>query len=165
MSGVSTHSNNIAKEKDKNSKQWLLTLMLLQYLSHMVLPLLLFSLHMYIHNNYCGYTCTCRQNSKSGKTMCYLSCTLVCNNSSSYEQLSLFFGPTIYVYHVPCTFIYTVDNFWWIFLRVYNFYSQVLLMFFLFDYWSWGSGVGITKDSHDFLFPTAQLTKSAILPD
>ena len=40
MSAVSTPSNNIAKENDKNSKEWLLTLMLLQYLSDMVLPLL-----------------------------------------------------------------------------------------------------------------------------
>ena len=112
MSGVSTHSNNIAKEKDKNSKQWLLTLMLLQYLSHMVLPLLLFSLHMYIHNNYCGYTCTCRQNSKSGKTMCYLSCTLVCNNSSSYEQLSLFLGPRYMciMSHAPSYTLQTISG-------------------------------------------------------
>ena len=85
MSAVSTPSNNIAKENDKNSKEWLLTLMLLQYLSDMVLPLLFFSLYMCIHNNYCGYTCKCRQKGKSGKTMCYFSCTLVCNNSSSYE--------------------------------------------------------------------------------
>lgn len=66
----------------QNSGWW--QIMLLQYLSDKVLPLLLFRLYMCIKNNQL-WIHIYWQNSISGRTMCYFSCTLVCNNLSSFE--------------------------------------------------------------------------------